>query len=1688
MVRWRALVLAATVAFSGFGVQPGTSDATGGGQDTVRYMERLNRAPVAVMTGEGVFIGWRLLGTDAPDIAFNLYRNGVKINATPINGATNWLDPAGELDDIYEIRPVVAGSERPDEAETARVWVTNYLDVPIQKPPGGVTPLGEAYTYSANDASVGDLDGDGDYEIVLKWDPSNSKDNSQAGYTGPVYLDAYKLDGTRLWRINFGPNIRAGAHYTQFLVYDFDGDGRAEVVAKTADGTIDGRGTVIGDPNADYRNQNGYILQGPEYLTVFDGLTGRAMVTVPYDPPRGNVGDWGDTYGNRVDRFLAAVAYLDGERPSIVMARGYYTRTVLVAYNWRDGQLTKLWTFDTTHDPNNPLYAYAGQGNHNLSVADVDGDGRDEIIYGGMTVDDNGQGLYTTGVGHGDALHVSDFDPARPGLEVFKVSEPYPNPAGIAMWDAATGQMIWNVATNYDVGRGAAADIDPRYPGAEAWAIGEPVWNTETGGIYTTTGQKISNRIPPANFVIWWDGDLLREILDHYYDASRGVGVGRIAKWDYENQQTVDLLVATGTFSNNGTKGNPVLQADLFGDWREEVIWRLEDSSALRIYTTTDVTNYRIYTLMHDPVYRLGIAWQNVGYNQPPHTSFYLGVGMNEPPAPRIMTGPISRGTTGFVSGWVENRSGKPLSGATVTLEAGETIYSTTTNAHGYYSFSNVPMSGNVTLNASSAGCEPETVTIDVTAGYVQRDLNLYCPATGITLNLTSATVFVGQTLQLQATITPSFATNQTVTWVSSNPEVAIVDENGLVTGLSVGTATITAVSNDNPALNATSQITVNAVSVEGLTLSKSVLNVLVGMSKQIVAFVEPPNATNPRVIWTSSDPSIATVDGNGRVTGVSPGTVTITATTEDGGFTRTCVVNVQSAPVAATGVTVNPDAYYFASDHFSETNPAPEAPRVRLEATVLPLEATENNVVWSSSNPSVAVVDEFGNVTARGSGVAEIVAATVDGGFAATARVYVPVISESFDNRMIGDAWGAKTGTAGGSGNLGGAVAQLPDGNRVFRLQGGGSGVRSTQKVFTRPIVNRKVMLDFDWNVGTPSGSPGAQLSIEDSAGRRYLTLQYRSGQEMIYGTGGTASNAVITGNPVGTGFNVNDALYHIRVTLDFVSRTISLTVTNKDNPSVTSEIRNIPFDPNTVYTNDVGKIQFVLVRQSGQNTSWTTWLDNFNVYALTPDLVPLGSIGIRDSAGTPVDGTTLRLRPGDTKQLVAVLDPANADVRSVRWSSDNPEVATVDPSSGFVTAVSAGNAVITLTVDAFPDLGGTVLTKAMEIQVGEWPPEGAWARSAVSGPGTVVVGRPLDLTVGVTGVTYGFTALDVIVRYDPAKLEFDTVTDDTYGYLKLAPNAIESLRENFTVLDTAVRPQDGQIRIIMASSGEANAVTTDGNLFVLRGRVKADATPGSTTVRLSDFQASRNGEPGTVEVSQASLTLDIHLADKTALNAVIAEAQTLYDTSPEGTQPGQYPPAAKAMLRSAIDAAIAVRDNPASTQAQVDTAVAMLQNAMTTFRNSVILPPPPPPPADVDKSALQQAITAAQGRYEKAVEGTKVGQYRSGAKAALQAAIQAAIAVRDNAWATQADVDAAVAALNEAVRQFQTQVVTLAEGATQVSIRDLAIVAKFYGATSADPNWSQIAKADLFDEGRITLRVLAAIARMILAEWATQ
>lgn len=578
--------------------------------------EKLGRGVVAIReTPSDVVVSWRYLSSDPENTAFNIYRNGKKLAEVAAHTGTFYRDTyKGKKAVTYTVKPIVDGVETGNVEGSYTLPAQapiGYINIPLDVPADGTTPAGQQYTYTPNDASIGDVDGDGEYEIILKWDPSNAHDNAHDGYTGNVFLDCYRLTGERLWRIDMGRNVRAGAHYTQFMVYDFDGDGRAEIVMKTSDGTVDGQGKVIGDATADYREpgkpvkHQGRILTGNEYLTVFNGLTGAAMSTIDYVPERGRLEDWGDDRANRSDRFLAAVAYLDGIHPSVVMCRGYYTRTVLAAFDWDGKELKQRWVFDSNTPGNS---TYAGQGNHNLRVADVDGDGCDEIIYGSCAIDNNGKGLYSTQMGHGDAIHLTKFSPDMKGFQVWDCHENKKD--GSSFRDAATGEVLFQVKSPTDVGRCMAADIDPTNPGVEMWS-----W--ESKGLRNAKGEVINPNIKTftVNMAVWWDGDLLRELLDKNF----------ISKYDWQTGTCNKLTTFTGAASNNGTKANPCLQGDLIGDWREEVLLRSEDNQSLRLYVSPIATDYRFHTFLEDPVYRISIATQNVAYNQPTQPGFYFG-------------------------------------------------------------------------------------------------------------------------------------------------------------------------------------------------------------------------------------------------------------------------------------------------------------------------------------------------------------------------------------------------------------------------------------------------------------------------------------------------------------------------------------------------------------------------------------------------------------------------------------------------------------------------------------------------------------------------------------------------------------------------------------------------------------------------------------------------------------------------------------------------------------------------------------------------------------------------------------------------------------------------------------------------------------------------------------------------------
>lgn len=576
---------------------------------TAYTMEYLDRGITAVGTGNGMLVSWRFLANDPDDAIFKLYRDGTLVYTSNSGDATCYLDAGGSSSSVYKVE-TYSGTTLVS-SESCKMTSSNaYFDVKMDNPGSGYTP---------NDCSVGDVDGDGQYELFVKWDPNNSQDNSKSGTTGKVYIDCYKLDGTKLWRIDLGINIRAGAHYTQFLVADFDLDGKAEMTCKTADGTVDGVGTVIGDASADYRNSSGYVLSGPEYYTLFDGETGKALDTVDYNPPRGTVKNWGDSYGNRVDRFLGAVMYLDGNKPSAVTCRGYYTRLTACAYDVVDDKLVQRWFFDTGNSSSAAGY---GDGNHNCMPADVDGDGKQELLFGSLCLDDDGTVKWNLNTGHGDAMHLSDFLPNNSGQELWICHEDAPY--GGTLVDCDTGKAIFHYDADKDTGRCGASNIWTGNDGAEFW-----VNNT----VYNGSGTALSCRRPALNFLSYWDGDLEREILDGYTDSPATIT-------DMKADGTLTTLLSTdGYYTCNTTKGTPCLSADILGDWREELIVRAADGKSVRIYTTPYDTDYRITTLMHDAQYRNQVAGQNIAYNQPPHPSFYLGSEAALPARPDVNVG-----------------------------------------------------------------------------------------------------------------------------------------------------------------------------------------------------------------------------------------------------------------------------------------------------------------------------------------------------------------------------------------------------------------------------------------------------------------------------------------------------------------------------------------------------------------------------------------------------------------------------------------------------------------------------------------------------------------------------------------------------------------------------------------------------------------------------------------------------------------------------------------------------------------------------------------------------------------------------------------------------------------------------------------------------------------------------------------
>lgn len=610
-----------------------------------------------------ILLSWRKLQGDNASTSFDLYRSTdggeeVKLNENPIKGKYNWQDKTADRTKTNTYRLTLKGSSETIGTYTMSAAQASaglpYIQIDLRDTKD-VCALDTVW-YEANDASVGDLDGDGMPEVVIKRLLTHGKDgkvyegtaadDSPKNVRHTVLYEAYKLDGTFMWRICSGPNILLG-NSSSFAIADYDGDGKCEMAIKTGEGTVFGDGQEIGDTDGDgitdYRGLGfttqkiqHYIAAGPEFFSVVDGTTGKELARADYIT-RGKSEDWGDDYFKRASSLRVAVANFDGLHPSILLGRGVYERSVLEAWDYRGGQLTRRWHFDSavegTGKDGKPNSKYASQGFHSLSVGDVDGDGYDEVVYGSMTIDHDGQGLYTSEYGHGDALHLGKFDPSRDGMQIWSCQEFGKTMA--VLRDARTGETIWKVddATDNDTGRAMIADIDPEHPGCEAWFF--------KSGLYTVGGEKITDDQPGScNMAIWFGSGLNRQLLNgttihQHHDNSR---IFTVYRYDVSRV--------------NGTKENPSWYGDLLGDWREEIIFPdATRTKNIKIFSTWYPTEHAIPYLMSDHVYEMSALNQNVGYNMPTQTGFYLGSGMEPFDLPISVNEETTWGFDGYMTG-----------------------------------------------------------------------------------------------------------------------------------------------------------------------------------------------------------------------------------------------------------------------------------------------------------------------------------------------------------------------------------------------------------------------------------------------------------------------------------------------------------------------------------------------------------------------------------------------------------------------------------------------------------------------------------------------------------------------------------------------------------------------------------------------------------------------------------------------------------------------------------------------------------------------------------------------------------------------------------------------------------------------------------------------------------------------------
>ncbi len=559
-----------------------------------RMDEKINRGMLAVQSGEGkVYLGWRLLKTDPPATAFNVYRSvaggaPMKLNPKPVAATTDFIDrqPVQGSPRAYWVRPVVDGKEL-DPSEKGVLDASGgqrnyYTSIKLQ---GRYTPQRIA---------AADLDGDGAYDFVIKQPSQGIDPAGKPNTTGLTYkLEAYQSDGTFLWRKDLGPGIEPGIWYSPYVVYDFDGDGKAEVAVKTGP--------------EDARDPDGRVRKGPEWVSILDGMTGAEIARADWPPRDPRFGDY-----NRTNRNQMGIAYLDGKTPCLLVARGTYKLMVVDAYQFHGRKLERLWHWEG--DDETPVIR--SQGAHGMHSADVDGDGRDEVVLGSCVLDDNGTCLWSAGLGHPDKCYVTDVDPTRPGLEIFYAVEPWHDDGqGVCLVDAKTGEMIWSLGKpTKHVGDGMVADIDPSVPGLECFATEDSKGGSSARYLLSAAGKPLGTGadVPGCRNWVFWDGDLLRETI-----AGGGFGRGR--------PSGASIVKHKGPVLTSGIEGSIAMIADLLGDWREEVVTALPGE--LRIYTTAIPAQDRRVTLVQDPVYRAEVAHRSMGYEQSPVPGYYLGVG-----------------------------------------------------------------------------------------------------------------------------------------------------------------------------------------------------------------------------------------------------------------------------------------------------------------------------------------------------------------------------------------------------------------------------------------------------------------------------------------------------------------------------------------------------------------------------------------------------------------------------------------------------------------------------------------------------------------------------------------------------------------------------------------------------------------------------------------------------------------------------------------------------------------------------------------------------------------------------------------------------------------------------------------------------------------------------------------------------